>query len=180
MSFSPENYSPPQADVLFQVLDSVVQPRSCAYVAGPLDSGKAFYERIASGERPTAREENEGRLTAFVLDLRNRLEYPVINPGLLKIAEWSGREYSIFFLEVIRRYARECWFMNGWEYSTGASKEFVFCCRIGRPCFAETGQSLTIPEGIRLIREAADFVRGLQLDDAKLRSRAFDLDRLAH
>ena len=84
----------------------------------------------------------------------------------------------MFFLEVIRRYVKDCWFMNGWEYSVGATKEFVFCCTIQTPCFAESGLRLIPQEGTRLIREAACFVRGLGLDDAKLRSRAEDLNRI--
>lgn len=85
----------------------------------------------------------------------------------------------MFFLEVIRRYAKECWFVNGWEYSIGATKEFVFCCTIQTPCLTEFGGRLTLSQGMRLIREAADFVHRLGLDDAKLRSRALDLGRLA-
>jgi hypothetical protein len=68
--------------------------------------------------------------------------------------------------------------MNGWEYSIGATKEFVFCCTIQTPCLAESGERLILQEGLRLIREAADFVCGLGLNDAKLRSRAEDLNRI--
>jgi hypothetical protein len=138
-----------------------------------------YYQQIARGDQhPKVREENECRLSQFVLELRQRLTYPVFDSGLLKIPDWSGRDHGIFFLEVIKRYARECWFLDGWEYSTGATKEFVFCRTIQTPCYRENGGLLTVPLGMQLIREAADFVRSLDLDDAKLRSRAADLSRL--
>jgi hypothetical protein len=179
MSFLLTEYpSPVPAEALFRVLDSVLQPQSCAYVAGPLDSGRTYYERLASGAPPVVRAENESRLSAFTARLREHRTYPVIDPGLLKVAGWSGKEYSVFFLEMIRRYARECWFVDGWEFSTGATKEFVFCCTIQTPCLTESGERLIAPEGLRLIHEAANFVRGLGLDDAKLLSRASDLSRI--
>jgi hypothetical protein len=135
---------------------------------------------MASGDRrPILRKDNEARLAAFVRGLRNRLGCPVFDPGPLRIAGWSGRDYGVFFFEVISKYVRECWFANGWEYSSGATKEFVLCCKIAIPCYAESGELLTISEGARLIREAAEYVHGLQLNDAKLRSRADDLRRIA-
>jgi hypothetical protein len=181
MSFLPIDH-PDQArvDVLFQILDSVLQPRSCAYVAGPLNSGRTYYEYLAAGEQhPPIRARNESRLRDFALKLRKRLAYPVFDSGLLKIPDWSGRQYDLFFLDVISRYARDCWFLAGWEFSTGATKEFLFCCTRQIPCFSESGETLTISEGMHLISVAADFVRSLNLDDEKLRSRVADLRRLA-
>jgi hypothetical protein len=178
-SLPPEYPLPLPAGELFQVLDSVLGPKSCAYAAGPLDSGRTYYERMASGDHcPTVRAENQSRLNGFALNLRKRLGYPVFDSGLLKVPNWSGRDYGAFFLEVIRRYAKECWLIDGWEYSVGATKEFVFCCTIEVPCLAESGQRLFPIEGMRLIREAADFVRALGLNDAKLRSRAEALCRI--
>lgn len=166
-------------EVLLQLLGCVLEPKSCAYVAGPLDSGRAYYESRASGRELTGlRLENEKRLSEVVRRLRQRLACPVIDSGLLRVSNWTGPDYSAFFLAVIRDYVRECWFLDGWEYSIGATKEFVFCSRTRVPCFTESGASLTVPDGVDLVREAAEYVRGLQLDDAKLRSRVDDLTRL--
>ena len=168
-----------QADALFQILDSVLEPRSCAYVAGPLESGKTYYERVAAGdELLTIRAENESRLSEFAQGLRKRLAYPVFDPGLLKIPRWSGPDYGNFFMEVIRRYARACWFLDGWEFSTGATKEFLLCCTIKVPCWTETEDALDVGRGIQLITRAADCVRELNLTDQKLRSRLAELERL--
>ena len=122
-SLQPEQPLPVPAGALFQILDSVLGPKSCAYVAGPLDSGREYYERMASGDhRLEVRGKNESRLHGLVLNLRERLEYPVFDSGLLKVSDWSGRDYGRFFLAVIRRYAKVCWLMNGWEYSIGQNR----------------------------------------------------------
>jgi hypothetical protein len=177
-SFSSEHSDPQATQSLFQALDSVLAPNSCAYVAGPLESGKAYYERLAAGDLGSVREENEKRIGEVVLRLRTRLLYPVFDSGRLKIPGWSGKDYDLFFREIIRRYAKECWFVDGWEYSTGSTKEFLFCFVNTTPCLDESGTRLTVDAGIRLIRDAADFVSGMKLNDAKLRSRIVDLNRL--
>lgn len=169
-----------RVDEFFQILDSVLEAKSSAYVAGPLNSGRTYYERSAAGDpNPYVRPDNEKRMHEFTATLRKMVPYPVFNSGLLKIPEWSGQNYGAFFLEVISRYARDCWFLDGWEYSTGATKEFIFCCTIQIPCFTESGKNVTIPEALQLISTAADVVRDLKLSDAKLRSRIVDLNRLA-
>jgi hypothetical protein len=175
----PEHSDRGQADVLFQLLDSILLPQSCAYVAGPLGTGKNYYERLAAGDQhPTVRPENELRLCSFVGVLRERLPYPVFDPGRLRISDWVGRDYDAFFLEVIRRYAKDCWFLSGWEYSTGATKEFVFCAKSGIRCFDEASRTLTISDGIALIQAAADSISAMRLDRSKLESRVADLRRL--
>ncbi len=165
-----------RVESFFRLLDSVQQRKSCAYVACPLDSGRKYYERLAfEKETPNVRFENEKRLSEFALILRKRVAFPVFDPGPLRVAGWSGYDYSLFFLEIVHRYVRECWFLNGWQYSVGATKEFVFCCDSQTPCLSESGERLTLPKGLRLIREAADFIRGLGLDDNKFRGRIADL-----
>jgi hypothetical protein len=176
--FPSEHSDPLTARSLFQVLDSVLSAKSCAYVAGPLESGRAYYERLAAGDLSSVREENEKRLSDVVLRLRKQLHYPVFDSGLLKIPGWSGKDYDVFFRETIRRYAKECWFVDGWEYSTGATKEFVFCFVNETLCLDEAGRPLTVDAGTRLIRDAADFVSSIKLNDAKLRSRIVDLNRV--
>jgi hypothetical protein len=176
MSFYIEHRDRDQVKTFLLLLDSVLELKSCAYVAGPLDSGKDYYERLAAGQlSPQVRLENEGRLSKFVAGLRRRLEYPVIDPGPLRVPTWDGRDHGIFFLQVVHRYARECWFLNGWEYSTGATAEFVFCSSTNMPCLSESGEPLTARQGLELIRTAADAVLDLGLDDTKLRSRVESL-----
>jgi hypothetical protein len=109
---------------LLDAIGSVVPRRGGAYVAGPLATGRKYYELLASGQESAAsdvREHNESKMKAYVVSLRERLSYPVIDPGLLKVEEWTSREIGEFYIEVIDLFAKEMWFMDGWQYSRGAT-----------------------------------------------------------
>jgi hypothetical protein len=158
--------------LLFQTLESVLPARSCAYVAGPIDSGPAYYGALSSGvDASHVREENEQRLRAFVDLLRARLDCPVFDPSILRIESWTPNQHGDFFIRVLERFAKEVWFIDGWEFSHGATKEFVNCVRLGIPCLNEAGLVFDAPLGEALIREASDYVDSLGLDGSRLRSR---------
>src|SRR5947209_8314570 len=101
--------------VLLTLLDSILQRRSCAYVAGPLESGLGYYEQLATGKAVNVRDENQKRLAKAVQQLRAVLPYPVFDPGVLRIHGWSDAEHGVFFIQVMERYAKEVWFLDGWE-----------------------------------------------------------------
>jgi hypothetical protein len=169
-------------EVLFQVIDSILPIRSAVYAAGPLESGRLIYEtqpRFAE-DVLSIRSENQARLSMFVEQLRRELPYPVIDPGLLRIEGWEGRDYGEFFIEVIHRYVREAWFLDDWEFSSGASKEFIVCQTVGIPCYNHIGELIDRTEGQRLITKAAEFVEQLGGDSSKLRSRIAALETMQH
>ena len=130
-----------EADVAFQMTQSIVGDHRVLYASGPLDSGPRLYRLMKElgvpdqGEvvrkigldefRRRVREPNEQELSRFSRQLRITRGDMVIDPGILKVPDWSGGHYSYFFLEVIRRFVREIWLMDGWELSSGATKEFV-------------------------------------------------------
>jgi hypothetical protein len=117
--------------ILFDFANSMLNEKSNIYVAGPLDSGQNFFDSIANNKssKEEIREVNQRRLTEFAQKLRSDLGRPVIDPGILKIPEWSGHDYGDFFIEIIHRYANEAWFINGWGFSRGATKEFIYCIK---------------------------------------------------
>jgi hypothetical protein len=117
----------------------------------------------------SVREINEAAMRDFARGLRTRLAYPVIDPGPLRIHGWSGPQYAAFFLTVIEQFVREMWFMDGWEFSRGATKEFQFGQTHGVACLDATGRELGIEEGRVLISNAAACVDALGLDGAVLR-----------
>jgi hypothetical protein len=160
-------------EICFKLLDSVLIPNSVAYVAGPLDSGQLFYKLKSQKQSSLSliRERNQYNLTNFAKQLRTKLTYPVIDPGLLRIPGWTNHDLGKFFLEIVERYAKEVWFLDGWEYSHGATKEFLFCVTKGISCFDQSGTLLTAESGKQLITKAAEYVSQLGLDSSKLRSR---------
>jgi hypothetical protein len=161
------------SDVLLTLLGSILTPRSAIYVAGPLDTGRSYYEALArNAVDGSIRTANEAALTAFVARLRERNHpVPVIDPGPLRVDGWSARDVGEFFLETISRYAKEAWFIDGWEFSSGATKEFLHCISIGIPCFAENGDQLDTDRAITLLSAAIDVITLLGLSAPKLTER---------
>lgn len=157
--------------ICLQLLNSVLAPRSCAYASGPLDSGVLLYENPTGMSAAEIRKHNQTRLTNFTIQLRQRLTYPVIDPGLLRVSGWVGKDYGSFFLEVMEQYAKEAWFIDGWEFSYGATREFLFFTSLGRPCLNEAGENLSIQAGKGLIQDAIIRLEKNGFDASRLRLR---------
>ena len=167
-------------EICLQLLNSVLKPHSAAYVAGPLDSGQHYYELIHNGNNPKVdiRKKNQKQLTRFAQELRNHLPYPVIDPGPLRVSGWKGSDYASFFLEVIDHYVKEVWFIDGWEFSIGATNEFVFCINKGLPCLNESGEKITPYAGKMLIEKAVSSIDTLKKDSSKLQLRIQELENV--
>jgi hypothetical protein len=157
--------------ILVQMLDSVLDERSAIYAAGPLDSGLLYYETLSRRE-PTidVRSVNQRRLTQFAQELRKEQCSPVIDPGILRIDGWTGSDHGDFFLKVVERYVRYARFVDGWQYSTGATKEFFLCIARGIPCLDQAGREIDTTEGYALVQAAIDHIDQLGVDSSTLRS----------
>jgi hypothetical protein len=165
---------------LLDAIGSVVPPRSGAYVAGPLATGRHYYELVAAGEDVAAsrvRDENEEKMKAFVGSLRGRLSCPVIDPGLIKLDGWTSREVGDFYIKVIELFAKEVWFMDGWEYSRGATKEFQFAVANGVICMDSRGVIITSEEGCRMISDVVLHLKQLGIEPGRFVDRIAALRR---
>lgn len=160
-------------EYLLQMLDSVVPRGTAAYVAGPLESGREYYYLKSTGQykNGSIRTKNQEKLTAFANSLRRKVQNPVIDPGILKVPSWEGKDYGLFFIDVIKHYVKEVWFLDEWEYSGGATKEFQYCSINNICCFDERGKLLRPETGNVLIRDAIAYVESLSLDSTRLKSR---------
>lgn len=162
---------------LLDAIASVVPPRGGAYVAGPLATGRRYYEMLASGEDTgSIRDLNEREMRNFIGSLRMQLSYPVIDPGWLKIPIWTSAETGEFYLEVIDRFAKELWFMDGWEYSRGATKEFQFAMLNGLSCYDARGERLSAERGVQLISDVVSTLAALGIDCSRFNERLRHLD----
>lgn len=157
--------------ICLQLLNSVLAPRSCAYASGPLDSGVLLYENPTGMSAAEIRRHNQTQLTNFTIQLRQRLTYPVIDPGLLRVSGWVGKDYGSFFLKVMEQYAKEAWFIDGWEFSYGATKEFLFFTSLGRPCLNQRGEPLSTQVGKDLIQDAIIRLEEKGFDSSRLKLR---------
>jgi hypothetical protein len=96
----------------------------------------------------------------------------------MRVDGWDGRAYDDFFLEVIRRFVGQAWFIDGWEYSHGATKEYILCTELGLERIDEGGDVLPPRAAAVHVAAAVDHLSGLGVDHAKLRSRLILMDRL--
>jgi hypothetical protein len=162
----------PEATAALDALASVLVPHGAAFASGPLEHGLLFYEARACGTpAETVRQRNQTRLTQFARSVRSRIALPVIDPGLLHVGGWDPAAYDDFFLEVIRRFVCQAWFVDAWEYSHGATKEYVLCTQLGLEVLDERGATLTPRTAVALLSAAIELVAGFELDPARLRSR---------
>jgi hypothetical protein len=153
----------PLAEHLLTILESVLEPRSAAYAAGPVTGGRIAYTAEAPLEPAEVRRRNRRALTEFCVALRKRLSIPVIDPGVLYVPEWTNAQYNSFFLKVLERYGREAWFLDGWEYSRGATGEYVWAVEHNRPCFNAVGKPLLPEDAAQALAEAGQRLRQLGL-----------------
>jgi hypothetical protein len=163
---------------LFDAIGSVVPLRGGAYVAGPLATGKRYYELVASGQKEIAsriRGENEQKMNSYVASLRNRLAYPVIDPGLIKIKDWTANEMGDFYLNVIKKFAKEIWFMDEWQYSRGATKEFQFAVENKVKCLDSKGVVISADVGSEMISHVAAHLKELGIDSTRFVDRVTNI-----
>jgi hypothetical protein len=171
----------PIATACIQTLESVLEPRSAIYVCGALETGRSYYESLAAGrdvDLVELRAENQARLTDFARSLRARLDVPIIDPGILRVASWSRDMYGPFFLRVVDMYAFEAWFIEGWEFSRGATSEYVHCSKAGIPCRDASGDPLPVAQAVELLQGATTRLSEFNLDASKFESRIATLANL--
>jgi hypothetical protein len=159
-------------DQFMVVMRSVLKAHSAAYASGPLETGRVYFDTLsARGNLQDVRATNEAQLSRFIDSLRARLPHPVIDPGLLKVAGWAASDYGEFYLSVLTEFAYEAHFIDGWEFSSGATKEYLVATRLGITCYTQRGEVLDLRTGILSITRASEYVRGIGQDASKIESR---------
>jgi hypothetical protein len=159
---------------LLDVLALAVPPKSAAFVSGPLASGRRRYERLDARE---VRAGNAREMEAFAAALRTRLGRPVISPARFEVPTWRGRTYGEFFRAVIERFAREVWFMDGWELSSGSVGELATCTRLQLPRLDAAGNAIDHRTALRRCRRALEVAARSGVDHASLRDAVEKLER---
>jgi hypothetical protein len=165
-------------DALFAAMQSVAAPRSCCYLAGPLTSSEARLMGRSHLSWTEIESNNRARMQEIAGNLRRRLDYPVIDSSVLQVPGWSGSDYGRFFLRVMEELCFEIRFIDGWEYSMGATKEFVRAQELRIPCFNEGGVGLTIDDGIGLIDFAVRNMESLGIESSRYAVRLKSLREL--
>jgi hypothetical protein len=158
----------PEAEDYLRLLSSVAPPKGAVYTAVPITTGARFLrwyaERGASVEgtegyaeehRLAVIEPNSAAAASRIAAIRKAMRLPVIDPSAFDRRGWSQEEYRNFWAAVIRRYAAMVVLLDGWQYSSGCSSEFLTATTNGILTFREDLQPLSRTEGHDLILEAA-------------------------
>jgi hypothetical protein len=157
----------PEAESYLRLLGSVAPLKGAAYVAVPITTGPRFLrwyadhgarieglERYAEEHRRSVVEPNCADAILRVAAIRKALLMPVIDPASFDRPGWSQEEYRDFWAAVIRRYAAMVIFLEGWQYSSGCSFEFLTATAAGVATLGEHLQPLSQTEGYELIISA--------------------------
>ena len=155
--------------VVFEVLDGVIPDREAVYVSVPITTGKRFLDwrqgpgaglapsdgRYRSEHRRQVVDPNRAQVAPVIRLLRERLGRVVIDPTTLDdVPGWAQADYHAFWTQVIERYAATVVFLDGWEFSSGCTQEFLAAYRAGARLLREDLTPLRPDEGEQLIRDA--------------------------
>jgi hypothetical protein len=180
--------------VVFEVLDGVLPDREAVYLSVPITTGRRFLDwrrgpgaglapsdgRYPSEHRRHVVEPNREHVVPVVRMLRERLGRVVIDPTTLHdVPGWGQADYHAFWTGVIERYAGTVVFLDGWEFSSGCTHEFVAAIRAGARLLREDLAPLGLEEGERCIRDAIAALPDDVLPTAPLREALRELEELA-
>lgn len=118
-----------------------------------------------------AEADNRRLMREFADRLRRVSTEPVIDPGLLRVPGWTGPAYGWFFLEVLGRFCRSVHFMDGWQYSRGASKEFVRACELGLDMFDARGEKIRRSDSLGLLGQVVAELAAHGIDEPRFTQR---------
>jgi hypothetical protein len=180
--------------VVFEVLDGVLPDREAVYLSVPITTGKRFLDwrrgpgahlaptdrRYRSEHRRQVVDPNREHVAPVVKLVRERLSRVVIDPTTLNdVPGWTQADYHAFWTQVIERYAGTVVFLDGWEFSSGCTHEFVAAVRAGARLLREDLAPLQLDEGERRIRDAIAALSDEVLPTAPLSEALREVQELA-
>jgi hypothetical protein len=169
-----------EIELVLQTLSLVVPDHSGTYLAGPISTGRRYYDALAEtgaadldaliaavGERayleqvrwPNVRDGEE-----LAMSLRENGVPYVVNTGPLHVRGWSGADYMVMCLRLIERKIAQVYMHPHWAYSNGAVQEFAFCQNRGITTFTAAGTPLSRDDGLREMRAARKRLEEIGVD----------------
>ncbi|HEY0378518.1 MAG TPA: hypothetical protein VGC87_16510 [Pyrinomonadaceae bacterium] len=149
-----------EVEIILQTVDSIVPDGEGSYLAGPISTGRRFFQALAGhGAKDFAgliAAIGEGEYLRTVRwpnvrdgeELAHRLRRAgvvyLINTGPIFIRDWRTEDYMGLCFSLIERKVRRVYFHPEWAYSCGAVEEFLFCLPRGLALLTSEGASLTV------------------------------------
>ncbi len=173
-------------DILLDAFACVVSPCSAVYVSGPVTTGKRFVDwYVAKGWLLEANAvtykksrydavlvPNQRELIRVAQKYRKEGVISVVEPSNLTVEHWSQPDYHKFWTAVLQRFICKVIVLDEWQYSVGCAIEFQFAAKTGIPVEEINGNIVSLQDGARMIRSAAEEVDRLGQGRERLKSIA--------
>lgn len=190
---------PPQPDhehewtALSGMLSCAVNGREAEYVSTPLSTGLGFIEWYRSIGKQLTRDAdayrraheasviavNALRARHFIERLRTERRI-VIEPTSLNLPHWTQNDYRHLWGQLIERYARRVWLLDGWQFSSGCAFEFYVASQSGIETLSQHGTYISRRQGSQMIADAVIQTESLGLSADFLRAVSQALAEIRH
>jgi hypothetical protein len=160
------------ASEFLAVLGCAIPRRTAIYCSAPITSGERFTQwvhrsghRLANLDEATTAQRDAHRVEVIepnvkhaskvVERLRAHNSQIVIDPTAINhLAGWQQSDWLEFWLEVIRNYAKQVVFVDGWQFSSGCVQEYLAAINGHLPTYDERMQPISVASAVLLIRSA--------------------------
>ncbi|MCI0561748.1 MAG: hypothetical protein MN733_24935 [Nitrososphaera sp.] len=194
-SFPPRTRKNHQIAILLSLMETVIEKRGAIYISAPMTSGKraAAWQQIKHGEIRLRRsrtrtkasyhraviEPNRAHARRLAKVLRNEVSRVVIDPTALQdIPGWRQADYLVFWGRVVATFVEVVVLADLWQYSDGASYEFLIAHTRGVKTVDEKKKPVTLEVGEQLIRSAIEELRRWRIATSFLEGVMAELNRL--
>jgi hypothetical protein len=101
--------------------------------------------------------------------LRCKIDGTVIDPIQFTRPEWSQDDYRYFWGRVIEQYVNTVIFLDGWQYSSGCSFEFLTATRASKKTLDTRFRPINRHAGLKLLEKAIIEIESKSLDSSFLK-----------
>lgn len=153
-------------DILY-ILDTIIDKNKVLYVSTPITTGERYIDWYTNiGREITDSEEQKRSKQSLVIEpniknscasisrIRRLTKKAVIDPTVLEDCSlnWEQGQYYEFWTHIIRKFADEIVFLDGWEYSLGCCHELITAAHKGISMFTQNLQPMTIFDAIAKVQ----------------------------
>jgi hypothetical protein len=182
--YPPESTREPEIALVVEFLKSGLGATRAVYISAPITTGRTFVEWLANvrdletltpedfktRHRNQVVSKNIERVQPLVDAFRRTLDGAVIDPTAVGVVPgWTQSDYRVAWREIIHSFVHTIVFLDGWEYSSGCTYEFLIATHRGLKTVDQRQRPLSCIAGADLIRQAiGDFeAEGLSPDFIK-------------
>lgn len=169
------------------LMGTVLTRRSSIYVSSPITSGRrllAWHSTpgVVTFDRRFKQEVLEPNLAvarAAVATIRANTHMPVIDPTALPALDgWTQDDYRFLWGRVIELFAHEVVFLDGWEFSSGCTYEYLIATREDLPAKSLEGSRIRLVDAIKSIRDGRNQLESVGSDITFINSVLIKLEQL--